>query len=136
MLVINKDSASTLNEIKDTFIVKKDSIKFLYGYFRMDIRKRTDKRTGKEYMLTGSNTYTKRVIETIKDQMKQDRLTFDTNPKQPFSTVIYRDELDPSPFCNEIKSVYYMQLIGVLRWICEIGCIDICYVMLFYFMLS
>ena len=47
----------------------------------MDIRKRTDKRTGKEYMLTGSNTYTKRVIETIKDQMKQDRLTFDTNPK-------------------------------------------------------
>ena len=50
----------------------------------MDIRKRTDKQTGKEYMLTGSNTYTKRAIDTIKTQMKQDGLTFTNNPKQPF----------------------------------------------------
>ena len=127
ILVINEEPSSTLKEIKETFIVKKDSIKYPDVYLGMDIRKRTDKQTGKEYMLTGSNTYTKRAIDTIKTQMKQDGLTFNNNPKQPFSVVAYRAELDSSPFCNDIKSVYYMQLIGILRWMCELGRIDIVY---------
>ena len=127
ILVINEDPTTTLNEIKDTLIVKKDSIKYPDVYLGMDIRKRIDKQTGKEYILTGSNTYTKRTIETIKNQTKQDGLTFNNNPKQPFSTVAYRTELDSSPFCNDIKSIYYMQLIGILRWMCEIGYIDILY---------
>ena len=112
---------------KKPFIVKKDSIKYHDVYLGMDIRKRIDKQTGKEYMLTGSNTYTKRAIDTIKTQMKQDGLTFTNNPKQPFSTVAYRAELDSSPFCYDVKSVYYMQLIGILRWMCELGRIDIVY---------
>ena len=78
-------------------------------------------------MLTGLNIYTKRAIETIKNQIKQDWLTFNNNPKQPFSTVAYRAELDSSPFCYGIKLVYYMQLIGILHWMCEIGRIDIVY---------
>ena len=78
-------------------------------------------------MITGSNTYTKRAVSTVKDRMKKDGIAFNSNPKQPFSNVNYRAELDSSPFCDNQTSVYYMQLIGTLRWMCELGRIGILY---------
>ena len=59
--------------------------------------------------------------------MKQHVVAFNNDPKQSLSTIVYRTELDSSPFCNSMKSVYYMQLIGILRWMCEIGRINIVY---------
>ena len=38
----------------------------------------------------------------------------------------YRPELDVSPELNASDAVYYMSLIGVLRWIVELGRVDVC----------
>ena len=38
----------------------------------------------------------------------------------------YRPELDVSPVLNATKASYYQSLIGVLRWIVELGRVDIC----------
>ncbi len=38
----------------------------------------------------------------------------------------YRPELDVSPLLDEDQASYYMSLIGILRWMVELGCIDIC----------
>ena len=127
ILVINKNPKEILDEIKRTFTIKSDSIKYPDVYLGMDITNRIHKDNGHSYMITGSNTYTKRAVSTVKDKMKKDGITFNSNPKQPFSNVSYRAELDSSPFCDTQTSVYYMQLIGTLRWMCGLGRIDILY---------
>ena len=41
-------------------------------------------------------------------------------------TISYRPELDVSPELAPRDAVYYQSLIGILRWIVELGRIDIC----------
>ena len=38
----------------------------------------------------------------------------------------YRPELDITPELDPILAAYYMSLIGILRWMVELGRIDIC----------
>ncbi len=40
-------------------------------------------------------------------------------------TSNYRPELDYSPFLHDKPAQYYMELIGILRWIAELGRMDI-----------
>jgi hypothetical protein len=40
--------------------------------------------------------------------------------------VSYRPELDITPALSPIDSAYYQSLIGMLRWMVELGQIDIC----------
>ena len=47
--------------------------------------------------------------------------------KVPFSLVNYRLELDILLICNHFEINYFQNLIGVLRWIVELGRIDIVY---------
>ena len=44
----------------------------------------------------------------------------------PISTT-YQPELDVSPELNASDSSYYQSLIGILRWMVELGRVDICF---------
>ena len=46
-------------------------------------------------------------------------------PSSPFSTSSYRPELDASPFCNNQLINVHQTMVGVLRWILELGRIGI-----------
>jgi hypothetical protein len=50
-----------------------------------------------------------------------------TSPKQPFSTQSYAPELDTSEECTDDEATLYENLIGILRWIIELGRIDIAF---------
>ena len=41
-------------------------------------------------------------------------------------TTEYRAEIDVSPELNAIDAAYYQSLIGVVRWMVELGRVDIC----------
>ena len=41
-------------------------------------------------------------------------------------TTTYRPELDVSRELNETDAAYYQSLIGILRWIVELGQVDVC----------
>ena len=43
----------------------------------------------------------------------------------PFLNQNYRPELDTSAYCGDVLVNVYQNLIGVLRWMCELGRIDI-----------
>ena len=43
-------------------------------------------------------------------------------------TTTYRPELDVSRELNEVDAAYYQSLIGILRWIVELGRVDACLV--------
>ena len=47
------------------------------------------------------------------------------SPKSPFSNVKYRPELDLNPHCTSTEHLFYQQMIGILRWMIELGRLDI-----------
>lgn len=52
----------------------------------------------------------------------------DINYAVKFSTTIgvgYRSECDMTELCNDNDARLYLSLIGILRWMVEIGCIDL-----------
>ena len=77
----------------------------------------------------GSITYVKEAIRVSKSLMKTHNLNFTSTRRKgantPFSNQEYRPELDTTPFCDDKMSSIYHNLIGILRWTCELGRIDI-----------
>jgi hypothetical protein len=61
-------------------------------------------------------------VETELEKVDQGLLTRVTTP---VSSQSYRPELDQSRELDAKRGQYYQSLIGVLRWICELGHIDI-----------
>ena len=64
----------------------------------------------------------KNVAKFIEEYEEYD---FPKNCLMPLSTS-YHPELDVSPELNPRLSSYYMSVIGILRWIVELGRVDIC----------
>ena len=78
--------------------------------------------------------YVRDAVKTVKTKLKKEGFEFNKklsdpkySPKQPFSNVNYCPELDVTEACNDLQVSYYYNLIGVLRWMIELGRIDIYY---------
>ena len=82
----------------------------------------------------GSESYTEKAIKYLKSRLEKDGFRFNKKlsdpafaPTQPFSAVTYRPELDVTEECNEAQITLYQNMIGILRWLVELGRIDIAY---------
>ena len=77
----------------------------------------------------GSDTYVKDACNLAELQMKKHGLNYPSTRRHgsssPFSSQSYRPELDSSEFCDDKLTGMYQNLLGVLRWIIELGRIDI-----------
>ena len=43
------------------------------------------------------------------------------NPNQPFSNLKYKPEMDTSDFCTPDQHQFYQHMIGIMRWMIDIG---------------
>lgn len=79
----------------------------------------------------GSEKYSKEAISICESLMKQHNLSYTSTRrhgrKTPFNSHLYRPELDTSNYCSAELHTVFQNLIGVLRWISELGRIDITY---------
>ena len=77
----------------------------------------------------GSETYVKEACAVVDKQMKLHNLSYPSTRRHgansPFSSSAYRPELDSSTFCNDALTNVFQNMLGVLRWIVELGRIDI-----------
>ncbi|KAI2492430.1 Reverse transcriptase (RNA-dependent DNA polymerase) [Fragilaria crotonensis] len=71
-----------------------------------------------------STSYVKKAIADLKKELEDADLRLLPNAKTPLASG-YRPELDLSAELGSKQLNYYQGLIGVLRWICEIGRIDV-----------
>ena len=72
----------------------------------------------------------KEAIKNAKSQLRKYGLEYPKGKRCTqilFSNSTYRPELDQTQECNAEHTNLYQNLIGVLRWICELGRIDILY---------
>jgi hypothetical protein len=71
-----------------------------------------------------SEEYVKQVLANVEDELLKTGNRLNGRFSTPLSND-YRPELDSSPFLEDAGVNYYMELIGILRWIVELGRIDI-----------
>jgi hypothetical protein len=78
----------------------------------------------------GSSQYVKAAVANVQEHLRKlngSKIWANCLPKRvqtPLSCD-YRPEIDISPECDEADAAYYHSLIGVLRWIVELGRVDI-----------
>ena len=72
-----------------------------------------------------SARYIKSAVKNVKDHLKSKNLSLPTKADTPMSYG-YRPEQDTSDELNASDAAYYQSLIGILRWIVELGRPDIC----------
>ena len=125
-LVIDCNAENVLqNQIGKYFELKEESI----GPPDIYLGGKTSKVTlenGVEAWSFSSTQYVKSAVTNVKNYIaKGGRWSMPKNSNTPLTTS-YRPELDVSPELNPEDASYYMSLVGILRWIVELGRVDIC----------
>ena len=131
VLCFHEKPTSIMDIISDTFRLK-DGVEPPKMYLGTNIRKISyqddDGNTGKCWSM-GSTDYVKEAIRVAESHMKAHNLSFTSAGRKgrstPFSNSDYRPELDSTSLCDDNLCTVYQNLIGVLRWTCELGRLDI-----------
>ena len=121
------DPKGFMDKLGTRFTLKPGSIKEPDTYLGVDIKKfriHMSDEPEKVRWAFESTSYVKKAISEIEKELEDANLKLIPNAKTPIASG-YRPELDMSPELGSRQLNYYQGLIGVLRWICEIGRIDI-----------
>jgi hypothetical protein len=86
---------------------------------------------GVECWAFGSSQYVQSAVRNVEEYLAERHAKGDTEYKMPQRAdtpmqTSYRPELDVSPELGPRDSAYYQSLIGILRWMVELGRVDIC----------
>ena len=112
-----------METINKRFTLKPETMKEPDCYLSAQVRK-MELKPGKVAWGLSSDDYVKRVIREVETELKQKDQMLSKKVSSPMSSG-YRPELDASPELKAETANYYQSLIGVLRWIIELGRIDI-----------
>jgi hypothetical protein len=127
-LVVSENAEQVLrNELGRYFTLKEESIGPPKIYLGGHVRK-VQLENGVECWAFSSSQYVQAAVKNVEEYLsKRDDVnwTLPTKAETPLKTS-YRPELDVSPELQPTDAAYYMSLIGVLRWIVELGRVDVC----------
>lgn len=129
ILSIDVKPKIALDMIDSHFKLKPGSVSFPNHYLGTDIRNwKVTSFDGSDIntYAMGSASYVKEAVKICENRMTELGLSYPTSkPKMPFTSLSYRPELDGTPECNDKLTTLYQNLIGICRWMCELGRIDI-----------
>ena len=111
------------NEIGKYFVVKNGSIGPPSLYLGNKVSKVTLD-NGVDAWSLSSSQYVQAAVQNVETHLKASGESLPIRAKSPFSTG-YRPEIDVSPELDATDAAYYQSLIGILRWIVELGRVDI-----------
>ena len=127
-LVISENAENILrNEIGRYFELKEESIGPPTLYLGGRMRK-VQLENGVWAWAFGSSQYVQAAVKNVESFISKEenkRLKLPKKAETPLQTS-YRPELDVSPELDPTEAAYYASLIGVLRWIVELGRMDVC----------
>ena len=132
VLCCDVDPSTTMARVNDGFRLKNNCIEIPKMYLGTDVKELEytdyDGNSSKCWGL-GSHSYLKEALRICDKLMKTHNLEFTSSKrsgrKSPFNHSDYRPELDASIYCDPTLITVYQNLIGILRWICELGRMDI-----------
>jgi hypothetical protein len=127
LLVIHHEPQSVMDFLASRYTLKEGSVMEPEVYLGAQVKK---------WHITGSDDpqkvrwamssedYVKQAVSDVETELQKVDKCLPTRVGTPLSQG-YRPELDGSAELDAIRGQYYQSLIGVLRWICELGRIDI-----------
>ena len=121
------DPKGFMDSLGQRFTLKPGSIKEPDTYLGVDVKKfriPNSDDPDKVRWAFESTSYVKKAVADLEKELEEADLKLLPNAKTPLGSG-YRPELDLSPELGSKQLNYYQGLVGVLRWICEIGRIDI-----------
>ena len=131
VLCFHEHPKKIMDQIGGTFRLK-NGVEPPKMYLGTDIRNwevQGESGVGKSCWAIGSCTYVKEAVRIAEKHMKDNNLIYSSSRRSgrstPFNDSSYRPELDTTDLCDENLVTIYQNLIGVLRWTCELGRVDI-----------
>ena len=126
-LMVSESAESILcNELRRYFHLKEESIGPSTVYLGSRVRK-VQLENGVWAWSFSSSQYVQSAVKNVEEYVgksENSHLKILSKAETPLMTS-YRSELDVSPELTPRDSAYYQSLIGILRWIVELGRIDI-----------
>jgi hypothetical protein len=120
-----------MNQIENMFRLK-DSVEKLNMYLGTDTHEwivQDEDGCSRSCWGIGSGSYIKEAVRTAEANFKKLNLDYSSSKKEgrgtPFKDPDYRPELDVTELCDDEQVTLFQNLIGMLRWTCELGRIDI-----------
>ena len=127
-LVVSENAESILrNELGRYFELKEESIGPPDHYLGGKVRK-VQLENGVYAWAFSSSQYVQTAVKNVEaylDSQENKRWKMPSKADTPLTTT-YRPELDVSRELNEVDAAYYQSLIGILRWMVELGRVDVC----------
>ena len=124
-LVVSERGEQILrDELGRYFELKEGSVGPPNIYLGGKLRK-VDLANGASAWAFGSSQYVKQAVANVESHLSTTTQSLPTRANTPIQTS-YRPELDTSPELEPPNAAYFQSLIGVLRWIVELGRVDIC----------
>ena len=124
ILIISRRCKEYMSMINEAFMIKPESIKTPDTYLGADVKQKKTQ-DGTRIWILGSNSYLKEALRVYNGILADNGLKVYGKGLNPFSNVQYKTELDLSNYCNEDQIQLFQNLIGILRWLIELGRVDI-----------
>ena len=129
ILCVDEEPEKVIDSIGSHFRIKDGSVSEPKTYLGSTIRKWTGIHLNGDSFETyamGSSGYVKEAIRIVEERMKEYQLKYPVlKAKTPFTSSAYRPELESSTELDTKTTTLYQNFIGILRWICELGRLDI-----------
>jgi len=127
ILVVSCEPKEVMDYLATKYTLKEGSVKEPTTYLGADIVKyqiaESDEPSKVRWAMS-SGTYVKRAISDLEKELEAVGQHLKKRVTTPISPG-YRPELDTTNELDAKRATYFQGLIGVLRWICELGRIDI-----------
>jgi hypothetical protein len=127
-LVISHNPMAIMQALQQEYRLKDNAIESPTRYLGADIGKyRFDDEPDKTRWTMSSDRYVKEAIRNVETELKASGSSLPTVSSKKGTPIKsgYRPELDFSSFLGDADANYYQNLIGVLRWMVELGRLDI-----------
>ena len=124
ILAISHDTAPIMDDFSKLYRLKPDSVGPPDRYLGADIGVQYTS-SGAECWAMSSDSYVRNALRIVEGYLKAQGQDFKNKASCPFSNSTYKPELDDSPLLEPDMISRYQQLIGILRWACELGRLDI-----------
>ena len=127
ILCISHEPQVVMDYLASKYTLKKGSVKEPDAYLGAEVKKWTIEgadNPSKVRWAMSSDLYVKRAVTEVERELDEIGERLSTKVSTPMSQG-YRPEVDTTPELDAKRANYFQGLIGVLRWICELGRVDI-----------
>ena len=125
IICISQYPREILKDMNKHFLLKIDSIQEPSRYLGASISKHLLDGDSQYTWAIGSREYLIESLRIVKQRIEPLNLKLKSKVTSALPSG-YKPELDASDYLDDDNTVLYMQLIGILRWLVELGRIDIC----------